>query len=125
MSALVHNHSLAQTFAYTRTLVQAGITGLRTAEADTNQHAPKFTYAATGAMKAAAIAAGIGLLASGMKRNPKRAVRNALALGGVTFCTHLYWTSRTVAPTMLAAVRKQVSKARDQHWLELNPVDYA
>ncbi len=124
MSAIAHSHSLADKLSYSRTLVQAGVTGFRTAKL-ADDRSREFASATRSALKAAAIAAGIGLLASSMGRNPKRAIRNAFAVGGITFCTDLCWHSRTATTSILEAVRKQVSSARDQHWLELNPIDYA
>lgn len=124
MSTIAHSHLLADKLSYSRSLVQAGVAGFRTAKRP-NDRSREFASATRSALKAAAIAAGIGLLASSIGRNPKRAIRNAFAVGGITFCTDLCWQTRTATNSILAAVRKQVSSVRDQHWLELNPIDYA
>ena len=124
MSTMAQNHSFGQTLAYTRTLFQAGITGLRTNDAGAN-HRPEFAAATRGALKTAGVLAGVAVLTSDMRSNPKRAIRNALTVAGVTFCADFCRRSRLASRSMFAAVHKQISNARDQHWLEQNPVDYA
>ena len=125
MSATAHNPSLSQKLAYPRALVQAGLAGLRSGEFEADRCGPEFAVASRSALKAAVVAAGIGLLASNVRQNPRRAVRNALTFAGITFCADFCWNSRDVSRRALTAVRKEMSHARDQHWLELNPIDYA
>jgi hypothetical protein len=120
-----HSHTLADKLGYGRALVGAGMTGLRSAHSASYRFAPDLTNAARGALKSAAVSAGLALLGSSMQKHRKRPVRTALACATLTFCADFVWRTRTLSTNMVDSARKEMSKARDQHWLESNPVDYA
>jgi len=76
--------------------------------------------------KPAAIGASIGVLASVWQRDRKLPktlwgglVGSALGLAG-----GLVWNSRRVTGGAVRGAIKSVNAARDQHWLELNPINY-
>jgi len=76
----------------------------------------------------AAAGACVGLLRPYLthRRNrlPKALAGGALgsALG---LCAGLAWKTRAVTSGVVHSARKEVDRVRDEHWLEMNPIDYA
>jgi len=122
---MAHNDSLAETLEYSRTLLEAGMTGLRNAQSNNSSFNPDIASAARGALKIAAIGAGVALLRPNLSEHRNRRMRTAMCCAVLGFCAGFAWRTRRLTGTIVDSASKEISKARDQHWLQLNPVDYA
>jgi hypothetical protein len=63
-------------------------------------------------------------MATGRRSRP-RTLLCALLGGVVGFGAGVIWESRQLTATVASNSWKRVSKTRDEHWLEQNPIDYA
>ena len=45
--------------------------------------------------------------------------------GAFGFLAGLGWQTRNLAESMARSAAREMGARRDQHWLELNPIDYA
>ena len=75
-----------------------------------------------------AVGAVLGLVGAGAMRKGRS--KSTVALGGavgtaVGLGASLAWTFRHVTQAAARAALRRVSDARDAHWLELNPINYA
>lgn len=121
------NVSIAKKLGYSRTLLDAGLTGLRAGErmSRSGKSEHYIADAARESLKAAALGAGLALLECGVKHRRKRRIEKVLACSAVAFCAEFAWKTRDVSSTLFDCASKEISKVRDQHWLESNPIDYA
>jgi len=76
--------------------------------------------------KPAAIGACLGVLASVWKRDPKpsTALRSGFVGTTLGLAGGVVWNSRSVTGAVVRGAIKNVNAARDERWLELNPIDY-
>jgi hypothetical protein len=125
-----HSHA-ASRVKYGRKLVNAGITGIRNGQdsARAEQSLSKLAAdAARDSLALAAIGACIGLLRSQIAEKHDRPSK-VLALGAIGsvigFCVGFGWKTRKVTSTVAHSTAREFRRARDEHWLELNPIDYA
>lgn len=118
------NHSATEKLGYSRTLLHAAILGLRSAQIPP-QRRPALDSAVRSAITSSVVSAGIVVLGAKLRKQRNGVARAALACASLTFCAEFLWKTRALRRTLLASARKEISRARDQHWLELNPVDYA
>ena len=116
---------------YGRKLVDSAMEGARTGEGEFLKEESLASFLSESARQAlapAAIAACLGglggYLANG-RRSKTRAFVCALLGGAVTFGAGVIWESRQLTATVASSSWKRVSKTRDEHWLEKNPIDYA
>jgi hypothetical protein len=126
------NHPRAATpVEYGQKLVNAGITGIRTGQDSARGEESLRKIAADAArdsLALAAIGACIGLLQSQFaEKRDRRAKALALgALGSVLgFCVGFGWKTRKVTSSVAHSTARELRRVRDEHWLELNPIDYA
>jgi hypothetical protein len=112
---------------YGRTLVQAGVDGLLTAERSVLSRKPEHYLAdsARSAVKAAAVGAGLGLLACGIVHRRRGRMAQVFACGMLAFCAEFAWETRALSSELIGHAAKEIAKVRDEHWLESNPIDYA
>ena len=84
--------------------------------------------AARGSLALAAVGACLGLLACYLMDRRKRPA-TAFALGvlgsALGFCAGFGWRTRKVTSSVARSTVRELRKARDEHWLEMNPIDYA
>ena len=107
---------------YGKKLVNAVIYGVRAAEpSDATRY---FSSLLLKSVRLAVGGACTAWLASQMLRRRAR-LFSALGGAGVGFLAALAWNSRVEARNMAYSVCKEVNRVRDEHWLELNPIDYA
>ena len=118
---------LKSNLAYVGDLVRAGVDGVATArrEQENSMFAspvPALACAST------LIGAGIGVLTArvGMKQKSPR----SLAIGGLIgsiagLSAALAWASRDLAGPAAQKAAQFVGAARDAHWLENHPINYA
>ncbi|HET7206032.1 MAG TPA: hypothetical protein VFI95_05565 [Terriglobales bacterium] len=115
---------------YTRKLVHSAVEGAHSGESaflHDRPLAPFLGLSARSALQPAAIGALLGALAAYTTRKHKedRALACVLLGAGVGFATALAWNTRQLGEKVASTAWKQIAKARDEHWLEKNPIDYA
>jgi len=80
------------------------------------------------ALPPAAFAACIGALGGYMgsrHRSASKALACAAIIGTIGFALGLAWESRSLAVSVVSGAWRKVGRARDERWLEKNPIDYA
>lgn len=122
---------MTSTLRYGKQLIDAGVSGIRAGQDAARGQEPLSSVAADaarGSLALAAIGAGIGLLQSCLTSKPNR-LSNALAFGfagsALGFTAGFAWNTRRVTTSVANSTKRELRKARDAHWLELNPIDYA
>jgi hypothetical protein len=117
--------------AYGRRLVNSGIEGGRSGRDAFLSETPVDRYlleSARNAIKPAALAAGIGLLGSCLGQRHRSASR-VLAFGllgfAAGFVAAVTWETRHLTASVASGALKNISRTRDERWLERNPIDYA
>ena len=116
---------------YGRKLVDSAVEGARTGEnvfpkeelllphiRGSARHAlaPAFVGALIGAVG--------GYLGSG-RRSKGRALAGGFLGGVIGFSTGVIWDNRQLTASVAGGAWKSISKTRDEHWFEKNPIDYA
>lgn len=126
-----HSPSVTRTARYGRKLVKAGITGIRSGQDFARGEQSLFALAAQaarGSLVLAAVGACIGLLRSQLTDRRSRPA-NAITLGilgsAIGFAAGFSWKTRKVTSSVAHSTARELRKARDEHWLERNPIDYA
>jgi len=76
--------------------------------------------------KPAAIGAGIGVLASVWNRDTKlpKALWGGIVGSALGFAGGVVWNSRSVTGAVVRGAIHKVNAARDERWLQLNPINY-
>lgn len=105
--------------AYGWKLIEAAISGIRKPEAPASNQPP------VGLLVKCLTGAAFGTWADTcVRRRPARFSRTAAyAAGG--FVATLAWNTRKITSAMARSAAKEIGKARDEHWLEKNPINYA
>jgi len=117
---------------YSRKLLDSGLEGARSAEGEFlhgERLAPLLEESARHALKPAALGVCIGVLGScasnGHGSSPRKAFVFGLLGGAVGFGIGMVWGNRRLAASVTSSAFKNMSKVRDEHWLEGHPIDYA
>lgn len=116
---------------YGRKLVDSALAGARDGEEDFFKEKPQaryFTESARQALTPTVIGACIGVVGGYLgnkRRSPSRAVACGLLGSAIGFCAGMAWESRELTARVASSSWKSISKARDTHWFEKNPIDYA
>ncbi len=116
---------------YGRRLLTSGFEGVRCAEDEFfREHSvtPFLNESARVALRSAALGACLGVLGSYPALRHRSAVR-ALAyafLGGtIGFGAGLAWSTRDLTVSVAHGALKNMTRVRDEHWLQQHPIDYA
>jgi len=126
-----HSHSVSSAAEYGRKLVRAGVAGVRQGHDSVLHGQPVSTLVANSArhsLKMAAAGACLGLLRYCMVRRRENLSRSVAvgALGSALgFAAGFSWKTRKLASSVAHSAADELRKARDEHWLECNPIDYA
>jgi hypothetical protein len=117
--------------AYGRKILGSGLEGTRSGREAFLNGRPLTTFLSESvreALKPAALGACIGFLSSYPGRR-HRSIRKGLALswlcGAIGFGAGFAWSSRRLTAKMAGEARRNVGRARDEHWLDEHPIDYA
>src|SRR5215469_14153095 len=122
--------SSGSTLAYGRKLINAGIDGFRNGHEDLGPGSISSAVVAAvpESIALAAVGASLGVLPALLIRRRPR-VSTMVALGALCsaagFCLGFSWKTRKVTSSLAHSTMREVRKAKDEHWLELNPIDYA
>jgi hypothetical protein len=54
-----------------------------------------------------------------------RALAYGLLGGAIGFGVGVAWESRRLTASVASGALKNIGRVRDEHWFELNPIDYA
>ena len=120
---------------YGRRLVDSGMKGARSAEEsflNGKPLTPVIDEYVKHALAPATIGACLGILGA-YPGNGRSSRTNALAwgvlggaIGGVIgFSASVAWQTRWLARSVARGALRNISRARDEHWLEKHPIDYA
>jgi hypothetical protein len=116
---------------YGQKLVNSAIDGAREGEDEfLNEQplAPFLGQSARQAMVPALVGAYLGALGGNLRSNhssTRRTVAYGLLGGVIGFGAGLVWQNRELSASVASSAWKKVSKTRDEHWFEKNPIDYA
>ena len=124
----MNNHgTLNKSVEYGRKLIHAGITGIEEGERSglQGQAMSAFLLESTrDSLTLALVSAGAGALGCQLMRRRVHPLR-VLGFGALAFAAGFGWKTRRVGARATHSALKEVSKVRDEHWLELHPIDYA
>ncbi len=117
--------------SYGRELVKSGLAGLTSGGEAHLQGQPLsdvLAESARGSVGLAMLGACAGLLRYYLPPRRRR-VANSLACGfvgcAIGFVAAFAWQTRKLTGSMTSSAVKSMNVVRDQHWLELHPIDYA
>jgi len=121
---------LGSNMAYTRKLVHSAAEGAHSGEGAFLHGEGLSRYvnqSARGALTPALCGACIGLLAAltRTRQKPIRAIAHGVVGCAIGFSAGFTWKSRRLGASMAAGAWREIGHARDEHWLEMNPIDYA
>ncbi len=125
------DESWRSTFRYGRALVSSGVSGLSSGR-DAHLHGQPLSEALAESARAslglATLGACAGLLQMCLPGRRHRIAKTVVcsALGtAVGFAAGFAWKTRELTEDMARAAVKQMNVVRDEHWLDLHPIDYA
>jgi len=116
---------------YGHKLVNSAIEGAREGEDEFLKDeplAPSFGESARHALGPAAIGVCLGALGGSLgngRRSTTRAVAYGLLGGAIGFGAGMIWENRELTASVASSAWEGIGKARDEHWFEKNPIDYA
>jgi len=124
---MAHNHPIAHSIDYGRELLHAGIDGIRNGErvAMTSTAQRHIADSARQALGAAVVGGSIALVVCKLLDSRRLRLAPAFACGTAAFCADFLWRTRSISSNVVAYAEREISKVRDQHWLESHPIDYA
>jgi hypothetical protein len=115
---------------YTRKLVNSAVEGAHSGEGEFLHGEPLTLFlneSARHALGPAVIGAFLGALSacSGEQRKTAKTIGLGLLGCAIGFGAAFTWQSRRLGSSVARAAWKRIGDARDAHWLEENPIDYA
>lgn len=122
---------VGESIGYGRKLVNTGLEGAHAGgeAALGEERLPEVLLeSAPASVSLAALGAGIGILCSYLGNKRKITKESAVfgVLGGVAgFLVALGWSTRHVTNGCAVGAMRNIRSARDEHWLERHPIDYA
>ncbi|HXZ79482.1 MAG TPA: hypothetical protein VEG30_06090 [Terriglobales bacterium] len=129
--AMSHPNHPTSSVEYGRKLLSSALEGARYG-GETYLHGkplnPFLAESVRGALKPAIVGLCVSLLgccSAKRRSSASRAIAYGLIGGVVGFGASIVWRSRLLAASVASGAMHSVSRARDEHWLEQNPIDYA
>ena len=122
--------SPTSTIEYGRKLVDAGVAGLNAGRAEFSPEKARAIVArsAEESIRLAIAGACLGVVPGCLLARRSRAANLLLfgVIGGVLgFVGAFSWKTRSLSSSLAQSAIKEVRKAKDECWLERNPIDYA
>jgi len=124
-------HSWESQIHYGRELVKSGVMGLSTGRNEHLQGRPisdVMADSARASLGVAMLGACAGLLRYYLPARQNKVAKTlacGLLGGAFGFLAGLGWQTRNLTESMARSAARDMGARRDQHWLELNPIDYA
>lgn len=116
---------------YSRKVLNSGLEGARSGR-EAFLHGRSLTSflseSVRNAWKPAVIGACLGVLSSCPGNRQKSLIRLltcGLAGGALGFGAGVAWKSRRLTTSVADGAMRKIGKTRDEHWLEMHPIDYA
>ncbi len=122
---------VGENLEYARDLVSTALDGAKDGHSTVpaeNQFPKVLVKSAPSSLGLAVLGAGVGILCSYLGNKKKLTAESALfgALGGVAgLLIGAGWSSRQATNGIATGAMKNINTARDAHWLERHPIDYA
>ena len=116
---------------YGRKLVDSAVEGARTGESEFLKDEPLVPFlneSARRALAPAVVGACLGVLHGYLEnghRSTSRAIADGLLGGAIGFGAGLMWENRDFTARVVSGAWESIGKARDEHWFEKHPIDYA
>ena len=116
--------------AYGRKLMDSAVEGAREGESEFLKEEPLGPYLERSALRAIAptmIGACVGLAGGyfATQRSRNKTLICGLLGGVIGFAAGVAWENRNLSASVASGAWKRISKTRDEHWFEKNPIDYA
>jgi hypothetical protein len=124
-------HSLESQIRYGRELLKSGVSGLsngRDAHLNGRCLSEVLSESARASLGLATVGACAGLLRYYLPARRDRLMKTlacGLLGGAFGFLAGFGWKTRELAESMSRSAAKNMGDVRDQHWLDLHPIDYA
>jgi hypothetical protein len=115
---------------YGRKLVDSAVEGVRSGEGkflENESLGPYLEKSALNALVPTMLGACLGWLGGCLenKRSSRKALACAFLGGAIGFGASVVWDNRKLTASVASSAWKNISKTRDAHWFEKNPIDYA
>jgi hypothetical protein len=116
---------------YSRKLVDSAVEGALAGEDKFLKEEPLVPFlneAARRALAPAVVGACLGALHGYLengRRSTSRAFADGLLGGAIGFGAGMIWENRELTASVVSGAWEHIGKARDEHWFEKNPIDYA
>jgi hypothetical protein len=121
----------SSTVHYAQKLANSGLQGARVGR-DLFLHGkllrPYINESVRTALAPAALGACIGVIGShpsSRHHSAAKALAYGVAGGALGFGVAVFWESRRLVASVASGAAKSMGRARDEHWLERHPIDYA
>jgi hypothetical protein len=117
---------MANKVAYGRKLLNAGVSGILR-RGQTAVQEPSFflilVKSAPVTAELAVVSACLGFLLS-RRLHRRRRLASSIAYAALGMFVGLTWKTRSVSASRVHSALKEIAQVRDEHWLEMNPIDY-
>ena len=116
---------------YGRKLVDSAVEGGRSGEGEFLQDSSLVPYLGESCRRAVApavVGACLGILGGYLvnrRRSTVRVLTDGLLGGMIGFGAGMIWENRQFTASVASGAWKGIGKARDEHWFEKHPIDYA
>jgi len=116
---------------YGRKVVDSGLDGVRSGREAVLRGEPANQFlceSVRGALKPAVFGACLGVLAGccrGQRGSAGRTLLFGFLGGAAGLGAGVAWKSRHLTASVLSSAVRNIGRARDEHWLERHPIDYA
>ena len=116
---------------YSRKLVDSAVEGARTGEDKFLKEVPLVPFlneSARRSLAPAVVGACLGVLGGYLgngRRSTSKALADGLLGGAIGFGAGMIWENRELTASVVSSAWESIGKARDEHWFEKNPIDYA
>ena len=104
---------------YGRKLVEAAVLGI------SKQELPEAVKPPVALVLKCLTGAALGTCADTLVRKRSPRLSRTAAFAGVGFLATLAWSTRNITSAMARSAAKEIERVRDEHWLEMNPINYA
>jgi hypothetical protein len=128
--ALKSHRSLRNRLRYGQSLLESGVSGLKSGR-DHQLHGQPLSSVLTQSAKASLSLATVGASAALLRlcASRRRRIPNAIAFGvigsAIGFLAGFAWETRDLTAGMGRSALKEIGVVRDEHWLQGHPIDYA
>lgn len=117
--------NIAEHVGYTQRLIHAGMQGLHAPQGLNAIPVAQLSASVRASLRAAAVGAGLAWLGCSLIRRRSARPQAIVACSALAFCAEFGWRTRNTSTQAIHRASTEIARVRDQHWLEMNPIDYA